>query len=147
MEASSGIRRKIRKALAVSDYRVRQARIAGAVFGYGVYHYPPTREGFKAYWLHARVYQRISHLPNASSKLMPPFLDCYRRNQMVGNRRGYVYPDRVRNLDEDFKMWSFRWHSIWDVAIPAGKVPVAERLTERFGLRPSSLLRGSKSND
>src|SRR5690606_11865249 len=96
--------------LSISERRIRYARMAGAIFGREPTWYEPTREGFKAFWRHARVYERLPRGSNHRRRtLLPPVLKTWVGRGPGIRSMGHVWPDRVRNLDEDVKTWQFRY--------------------------------------
>lgn len=106
--------------ISFSERRLRQVRMAGAVFGkVSEITYPATREGFKAFWRHARILNHIRYdvqwrraLPSArwEGNLFRP-----QRNLSGKARLEYAFPDRVW-VATDFPLWSFRYHLLTDAA-------------------------------
>lgn len=112
-----------RSEVSFSERRLRQVRMAAAVFGRSwQVAYPATREGFKAFWRHARIRARIVYdvqwkraLPEArfeGNSFRP-------QRDLSGKARvGYVYPDRVWVflVSGGFEEWSFRYHLLREAA-------------------------------
>lgn len=106
--------------ISYSERRLRQVRMAAAVFGrVGTVSYPATREGFKAYWQHARIRARL--FGTQWRRAIPEAY--FKGNHFRPQRRldgkaamGYVYPDRVWvSPVTGFAEWSFRYHLLTDV--------------------------------
>jgi len=107
-----------RSEVSFSERRLRQVRMAAAVFGRGwEVHYPATREGFKSYWQHARIRARAFGTPWLRALPEARFKGNHFRPQrdLSGKARmGFVYPDRV--WLQGHEEWSFRYHLLTDAA-------------------------------